>query len=44
MARDDALRRVALAARNAEVLAVMVDEIPTRGLTLDKADTARGPT
>jgi hypothetical protein len=37
MARDDALRRVDLARRRAEVLAVMVDEIPTDGLSEEEA-------
>jgi hypothetical protein len=37
MARDDALRRVDLARRRAEVLAVMVDEIPTDSLSEEEA-------
>jgi hypothetical protein len=37
MARDDALRRVDLARRRAEVLAAMVDEIPTDSLSEEEA-------
>jgi len=37
MARDDALRRMDLARRRAEVLVVMVDEIPTDGLSEEEA-------